>query len=261
MGRHFGLYLCLAFLAIIQGVQGQTERPAYASDRGNVSDAITRVQAGHFSNVHVEMIVRAHAVEAIPILTRQFDQSPDPVIKTFIASGLFRLGEKGDLYWAYLISSARSAVESDAPSFWEYDALGKPISAPSSAFIAWAKAHNETPDAAQEDALFTMPGAVTALGETGDRRAIPLLRQALLSPNLQIESQGARGLAHINDMDSVPLIIEACKHAPAEWAGEIARWLVYFDDVPSKSTVEKYTNQERANLTRDARAAGKSPYE
>jgi hypothetical protein len=53
---------------------------------------------------------------------------------------------------------------------------------------------------------------------SGDPRGIPLLREALKSPNSDIVLAGVRGLARAGDKDSIPLIVEACKrvHDPDE---------------------------------------------
>ena len=45
----------------------------------------------------------------------------------------------------------------------------------------------------------------------GDPRGIPLLREALKSPNSEIVTNGVAGLARAHDWDSIPLIVEACK--------------------------------------------------
>jgi hypothetical protein len=45
----------------------------------------------------------------------------------------------------------------------------------------------------------------------GDPRGIPLLREALKSPNNNVAWAGADGLTRAYDKDSIPLIVEACK--------------------------------------------------
>src|SRR5260370_39289585 len=79
--------------------------------------------------------------------------------------------------------------------------------------------------------MYLAPGPVGLLALTGDPRAVPLLRRALWSPNYMIEIMGAMGLAKIQDKESIPWIIEACRRAPAEAAAVIAESLIYFDDL------------------------------
>jgi hypothetical protein len=72
-----------------------------------------------------------------------------------------------------------------------------------------------------------------------------------------IENAAAQGLAELQDKDSVPLIIEACKRAPAEAASVIAGSLVYFDDPDAQSAVDAYVSKDLAKLLREAKAQGK----
>jgi HEAT repeat protein len=100
------------------------------------------------------------------------------------------------------------------------------------------------------------------LASTGDRRAVPLLRQGLLSPNHQIEYAAAVGLAELQDKDSIPFILEACKIAPEAVAPAIGESLVYFDDPEAQKAVDRYVPKERARILREGKVAGKkSPFQ
>jgi hypothetical protein len=66
------------------------------------------------------------------------------------------------------------------------------------------------------------PGVIRALGITADKRALPILQQALRSQNPAIQHSAAMGLAKIGDPSSVPLIIAACETAPKDAVLEIA---------------------------------------
>lgn len=253
------LMLCALLTAIAHGQQGQvgTNKLGYAADKANLPDAIAKVKSGEFALVHVEMIAEAGAVQAIPILKEQFARSQDSFVKAKIASAVVRLGDKDDTYWDFLAKQATTAVESDAPDFLNFDPKAKTSAGPSPEFIAWASAHKVSPNEAGEDSMYWLPGKVMILASTGDRRAIPLLRQGLLSPNHQIEAAGAMGLAEIQDKDSIPLIVEACKRASPATAALIAEWLVYFDEVEAKSAVDTYIPKDRAKILRKGRAQGK----
>jgi hypothetical protein len=61
----------------------------------------------------------------------------------------------------------------------------------------------------------------------------------------------------MGDDSSIPLIISACKDAPAEAASVIAEALVYFDDPRAQSAVDTYIPKNVAKSLRDDRAAGK----
>jgi hypothetical protein len=128
--------------AYSQDGQSQLEKPAYAVDRANVPDAIAKVKSGEFALVHVDMIARADAVEAIPILKEQFVRVQDPLLKAKIAAALLRLGDKDDASWDFLVKQDKPAWESDAPEFMAYDSQGKAIPGASPEFAAWVKTHN-----------------------------------------------------------------------------------------------------------------------
>jgi HEAT repeat protein len=107
---------------------------------------------------------------------------------------------------------------------------------------------------------YELPGTILELGITSDRRGIPLLRRALLSRNTMIESSAARGLAEINDKDSIPLIVATCKRAPASSATAIAWALVYFDTPEAQAAVDLYMPKDFAKAAREARTAGEGPF-
>jgi HEAT repeat protein len=262
MKRSLNLLVLAALLtAAAYGQRNQPDTLAYAADRANVPDAIAKLKSGNFALVHIDMIAKFGAVEAVPALKEQFIRSKDPLVKAKIASALVRLGDRDEIYWDFLVKEATKAVESDMPDFMNFDPEAKTGAGPSPEFVAWAKAHNMSPNgpgSAAADAMQWFPGRVMLLSLTGDRKAIPLLRQALLSPNHMIEIAGAEGLAELRDKDSIPLIIEACRRAPPAAAGAIADNLVYFDDPDAQNAVDTYVAKDRAKILREARAAGKT---
>jgi hypothetical protein len=171
------------------------------------------VKSGEFAAIHVDLIARGGAVDAIPILKEQFERVQDPLLKAKIAAALVRMGDKDKTYRDFLVKQATPALESDAPDFKSYDSQGKAVRAPSPEFEAWAKTNGASPESAVEDSLYILPARIAILLWSGDRRAIPLLRQGLLSPNHIIQIMAALGLAEIGDKDSIPFIIDACKKA------------------------------------------------
>lgn len=251
----------LALLALLTATangqaQGQPEKLAYGADRANVPDAISRVKSGEFGAIHVDLIARAGAVEAIPILKEQFDRVGDQLIKGKIAAALVRLGDKDQAYWNFLVEFAKPALESDVPDYIGYDSHGKAVPGPSPQFQTWAKAHNLPAESQPEDSARISSAGIVFLGWSEDPRAVPLLRKALLSPNHMLEIFAALGLAEIGDKDSIPFIIEACRKAPAEPATVIARALVYFDDNSAQSAVDEFIPKDLAKGYRDAKARG-----
>jgi hypothetical protein len=263
MVRKFSLLVFCVLLTVDgygQQTQNDASRPGAAPDKLAVLDAIARVKSGGFAPADVETIASAGAVEAVPMLKRQFARSDDWLVKTKLASAVVRLGgDQNDVYWDFLIKQAKLAVESDAPDFMNFDPQAKSSSGPSPEFTAWANAHKLDVQEAGADAMYWFPARVRMLASTGDRRAIPLLRQGLLSPNHQIEYVAALGLAELQDKDSIPYIVQACEAAPADLPALIARPLVYFDDPEAQKALDKYLSKEDARRLREGRAGGKKP--
>ena len=256
------LILCalLATCAYGQQIPTKATKPESAPDTADVSEAIAKVKSGDFFPVDVEAIAAAGAVEAIPVLKEQFARSQDWRLKAKLASVLVKMGgDQDDIYWEFLVKQATPAVESDAPDFMNIDPQAKDSAGPSPGFIAWANAHKlDAKEAGKDVSLSTL--GLMLLGPTGDRRAIPLLRQGLLSPNHHTEYVAALGLAELYDKDSIPYIVQACEAAPSELPALIARPLVYFDDPEAQKALDKYVSKEDARRLREGRAAGLKPF-
>lgn len=152
---------------------------------------------------------------------------------------------------------AAPALESEAPDFMNYDSQGKALPGPSPQFVACADAHNLPHSGLLEESVYMLPERIVYLGCSRDPRAIPLLRRALSSPNHMIQIMAALGLAEIGDPDSIPLMIDACKKAPADAAAVLAQSLVYFNDNSAQSAADQFIPADLARIYRDAKAHGK----
>lgn len=249
------LMWCALLTSVADGrtQQAQPKKLAYGVDRANVPDAIAKVRSGDFGAIHVDLIVRAGAVEAIPVLKEQFAHVQDPLLRSKIAAGLVRLGNTDNIYWDFLVKYAKPAVESDFPGFASNGSQGKAPAEASPEFQAWVKAHNPTPKEVYE--VSQLPGRLALLGWSRDPRAVPFLHQALSSPNPMTQIIAATGLAEIGDKSSIPWIIDACRKSPAQ-AEAIAQALVYFDDNDAQMAVDEFIPKEKAKVYRDAKANG-----
>ena len=202
---------------------------------GTLANAIDQVEQGNFS--YVDQVVRLAGPErAIPTLEDLFSRIQDLQTRDWIASTLVKIGDKNDTYWHFVTEQARESIESGAPDFQIYDSEGAASGKPAPEFVAWAKAHNLTEESAEYESVFP----IGILGATGDRRAIPLLRRALLVPNHMAESVAASALAMLKDKDSMPLIVEACKRAPSNAKSAIALSLLAFRDPEAQSAAEPF---------------------
>jgi HEAT repeats len=241
------LGLLMTASVVTAPILGQTTQ----ASSEKISKDIDAVKGGIADGFIVAELGRAGATQAVPALENMFGRSQDRQTKVQLASVLVRLGDKNVAYWNYLIEQATVAVDNDAPDVM-YDSQGKiTLRQFSPDFVAWANAHNVSPNDAGQEASYEFPGTIMLLGQTGDPRAVPLLRRALQSHNYLIQAFAARGLAQIQDKNSIPLIVEACRRAPAEVAGPIADALVYFDDSQAQGAAEIYMTKDMLSAKRD----------
>jgi HEAT repeat protein len=209
-----------------------------------VTDAIRRIKSNDLGSgpvdalSYVNLIAQARAVEAIPLLEDYYTQTTDPEIKAGVASALVRMGDNNELYWAYLVTLATPAAETDAPTPWD---LGGEKGAFSPEFKAWATNHELSFEAAYKLVTEDLLNGLGPLARTGDPRGVPLLRKALTSPNLSIASLAAGGLAQAQDKSSISLIVAACRRVPPMLAPFLADALMYFDDPQARSVFKSYS--------------------
>ncbi len=242
----FHALLPLIFLTAILPTTGPGQTAASESQGRKLADAIRRVQENDLGTgsvdalFYVHLIADAQAAQALPILEQYYARTSDPEIRAGVASALVRMGDKNDDYWNYLVKLATPAAESDAP--FPFDELAgkgdKDIYSPE--FKAWAGAHNLPVEAAMKLVMMGLPGDLAPLAQAGDPRGVPLLRKALMSPNILIASLAAAGLAQARDKDSIPMIIGACKRATPKMAHFLAEPLLFFDDPDAQSTFTFY---------------------
>jgi hypothetical protein len=250
------LILGFTFLSAVANGQATQNPP------DSLAAAVARVKSGNQpGGADIEIIAKAGAAtQVIPALEGQFVRATDVLTKGIIAAGLVRLGDRDNTYWNYLEEQAELAVDSDIPDAVFSESQGKWLEhAPSPELQAWADAHHVDANTAGIDSIYDFPGKLLLLGETGDRRGIPLLRRALLARDYAIVMAASKGLAQIQDKDSIQLIIAACRRAPESYASEIAISLVYFDDPEAQSNVDRYVPKPYAQAIRELKAQGRKP--
>jgi hypothetical protein len=251
--------LCaLCFILLVGTAYAQEKQPEVP----NVDKLIENVRQGKFTPAMVNQIVQLRAVQAIPVLKEQFAANVEKLPKQVLASALVRLGAAEDSYWNFLVEQAKPAVENDAPFPIAFDDEGKLIPRQlSPEFVAWANAKNLSPEGASREQVNSLPVDVTFVAVTGDPRGRDLLRRGLSSRNYFIQSVAAKGLAKMRDKESIPLIIAACKKAPAQAAELLARALVFMEDAAAQAAAETYIKDrqvlgELRRLSREKGSAG-----
>lgn len=244
--RHVSLLCVLTSMLAAVKTSAQTT-PSVPDAR---AASLRTLEQGKFDTRDVERVAGAGMTEAIPALKTRFVQEQDEHTKAKIAAALVRLGERGDSYWQFVADHARPAIETDAPWPRRLDSQPKGGGELSPEFVAWSETHHVKPVDAAHDAVFDLPLRVIIMAQAGDARGIPILRRGLLSPNWMVEAMSAKGLAQVQDKDSIPLIIEACKKAPDLMAAGIAEALVYFTDARAQDAADIYLPKEWAKLLR-----------
>lgn len=270
--------LLLADLANGQAGPARSEKASESNEADRVAEMIEKAKQDTPSSIYyVVQIADSGAVQALPMLEEKFAHakseltvakiesasvSVGDVDKANIACALVRLGDKKDLYFDFLMMQATIALEGDPPEYLSYDDQGKAGPGPSLESVDWARSHNLPPAAIEEEELLIRPAEVALLGRSGDPRAIPLLRRALRSRNYQIVIAAAKGLAAIQDKDSIPVIMDACKRAPAGAAAAIAAAsLVYFENPEARAGAETYIPRNRLDALRlNGRVPGTDPF-
>jgi len=221
--------------------------------------AIANIRSGDGSGRDVVIVANAGAVEVIPTLEEQFRRATDVDIKLSIASGLVKLKDHDDTYWNFLLEQATLALDSKVPDANFSASQGKMMD-PAPELQVWAAAHNVSVNTAFQYARYDIPREVLQLATTGDQRGIPLLRRALQSHNYLVVTWAAKGLAQIQDKQSIPLIIAAAQKAPTGYNSIIAESLVYFDDAQAQSAVDTYMPKDKATMARGERARGRGVF-
>jgi hypothetical protein len=217
--------------------------------------ALTRAKSGDADARDVVVLADAGAIQAIPDLEKQFSHATDVDTKVSLASGLVKLRDQDDTYWNYLLEQATLAVDSNIPDSSFSESAAK-MMFPTPELQAWADSHKVSFETAFQYARVDVPGKILRLGTTGDSRGIPLLRRALQARNYLMASWAAKGLAVLQDKESIPLIIAAAHRAPAGYGAIIAESLIYFDDAQAQSAVDTYIPKAKATILRDARSRG-----
>jgi hypothetical protein len=252
---HFVPRIALCFVLACPLLPGLAQGQAAQNKPSELDTAIANVKSGNVSPRDAVVIADAGAVQAIPALEEQFKRATDVDTKVSIASGLVKLKDRDDTYWNFLLEQATLAVDSNVPDSNFSESQGK-LMDPAPELQVWADAHHVSVSTAFQYARYDIPGKVLQLATAGDPRGIPLLRRALRSRNYLIVTWAAKGLAQIQDKQSIPLIIAAAQRAPTGYPSLIAESLLYFDDAQAQSAVDTYMPKDRAAIYREARARG-----
>jgi hypothetical protein len=190
---------------------------------------------------YIEWAAHVEPRRAIPVLEAYFARSKEPDLRSEIASVLVSIGDEDPQFWNLIRDEAQQALSEHAPDPFE---MGKTSQAStpcsSEAFLAWAKSRSLSLEEACRKSTMDIPQRVRPLADSGDRRGIPILKEALSSRNPLIQALAAHGLVLIGTRDAITLVIEAIEHAPPDLARFLADCLIESDDPRAQSVVYQY---------------------
>ena len=171
-----------------------------------------------------------YRLDTVPSFQELFLKLTGKKPRQFLALALLKAGQKDEIYFEELARYARAAIASDAPESVEYDKEGNSIKDHlNPAFLRWCEDNQLLPQDCKQ-AVTPHGFDVLLLGQTKDRRAVPILRKALTVANGGIVWAAVQGLAGMNDTASIPLIASSIKRFPPKIAPLIAAAMVDFDD-------------------------------
>lgn len=197
-----------------------------------------------------------------------FRLSSDAVVKRRTASVLISLGVKDQVYFEYLSSEARRALDNPMPWPTAYDEHGRinqkitpqyaawckkwdvdpndpkhaAYRASDPAFLEWAMKRHLNLNNTRYEAYYEIPAPWYDLAAARDPRAYNLLLQGLHSHNLMIAAVAAKGLARLQDPRAVDELIVTGRRVPGEARAGIAEALLYFNDPKAQAVAEELSD-------------------
>lgn len=227
------LFIAIALCAVLRGQKPPSEAegdPLFAFQRQSALELVNH----YFDLPTIPLFITRRLINlgdprAIPGLRGAFDRESKPLNREFIAAALVRLGDKNPRYFNYLTGAVLDALNEDVPyrstraSDAAVDELELHVE-----IQTWAQVHSTPVTQAIWQATIEVPGAIEALGLTGDRRSMLILLRALKSPNILVVRQAAFALARMQRKSAIGPITTACQLQRMEDRLWTAKSLLYF---------------------------------
>jgi hypothetical protein len=145
-------------------------------------------------------------------------------ISQMLAFTLVSIGVDNRVYFDELSDYARKAIAADPPSdefVTDSEGNEQPGKGHDPNFEAWCAQRGLDLDACFR-AIASYAVDLNYLLAVSSRGAVPIFREALKTSSVELVRTAATGLARLNDVDSIPLIAQACARFPARDAEVIA---------------------------------------
>lgn len=253
---YLGFVLFLGFVLRLHAASGPNEPQNAGAESGRLDtvelqrkaeSALARIQRNDVgegivdATYYIELAAHVEPRQAIPALEAYFARSHESDFRNEIASVLVSLGDEDPQYWNLVLRQAQSVLSEDSPDPFGGEQGGGPTSpCRSEAFLKWAKDHNLSRDKACKEATLGIGEKFRPLADTGDRRGMPVLENALKARNSLIQRMAAQGLVLIGHRDAITLVIEAIERAPQDQARALADRLIESDDSRAEAVIHQY---------------------
>ncbi len=181
----------------------------------------------------------------IPAFRELFQKVSDKQHRQHLAVSLMNHGQKDELYFNELARYAREAITTTAPLPFEYDKQGNEIKGQlTPAFKLWCETNGlELKVCLNKVADY--PVDVMLLIAVEDPRAKPLLRQGLSATIHTTVEMAVKGLAELNDTESIPLIAANIQRFPPLLAESIAAAMADFDDPRIGPLLDRFVTDQK----------------
>lgn len=195
-----------------------------------ISEAVASPNDGSKVGRVIAAFNRTSDTRAQLALKEVFAKSSEQRVRQTVARTLLQHGARDEAYLNELLKYAQIAINTTAPPSLEFDEKGElKKDHLSPAFERWCEENGldrtECPKIEYE-----RPLDVWLLAEAKDPRAIPLLRQGLGARNYLTVQVSVKGLAMLNDTDSIPVIAANLTRFHPKRAQLIAAAVAEFDD-------------------------------
>jgi HEAT repeat protein len=182
-----------------------------------------------------------HDDRVLPAMRRAFESRENKSERQHLALSLIRLGEKDEKYLDLLMAYAQTAIDSDAPEVLTHDEKGDAVRGVINPdFVAWAERGGLSVDKAAGQSLYEYPEDVMLLGNARDPRAASLLKRGLQSRNDVVVSMAAQGLALLNDVSALPLILQAGQARGKSMRFSLASMLAIYDSAEALRWIDQF---------------------
>lgn len=179
-----------------------------------------------------------------------FTLSSDPAMKQRVASILLSVGVRDKVYHDYLEHAAREALADETPWPSKYNEKGEPEDW-NPVFLEWCKKRGLMPWATLKQQFYELPVPWYYVASAGDPEFYNLLIEGLHSHNLMIVGIAAKGLAKLQDVKAIELLISTGQHTVGEARAGIGDALLYFSDPRAQAAADEFiSNKTHLKLKR-----------